>query len=242
MDTVKINSKHVKMIAHRGVSGLERENTCPAFVAAGNRSYFGVETDVHKTRDGKFVVIHDETTKRVSLDKYDIDVEKNDYSAVKDIILPDLDGSIVRQDIRIPLLAEYIAICKKYGKKCVLELKNHFEPEDIRDMIKEIKSLGYLENMIFISFDLENCINLRFMLKDAQIQYLIGDPVTDKDIDILEQHSLDLDVLYTELTKELVDKVHSLGQKVNVWTCDKKDDAEKLIAMGVDYITTNILE
>ena len=38
---------NVKMIAHRGVSGLERENTCPAFVAAGVKSYYGIETDVH---------------------------------------------------------------------------------------------------------------------------------------------------------------------------------------------------
>lgn len=31
MDTVKINSEKVKIIAHRGLSGIERENTCPAF-------------------------------------------------------------------------------------------------------------------------------------------------------------------------------------------------------------------
>ena len=51
MDTIKIKKKKVKMIAHRGLSGLERENTCSAFVAAGNRSYFGIETDVHRTAD-----------------------------------------------------------------------------------------------------------------------------------------------------------------------------------------------
>lgn len=242
MDTVKIDSKRVKMIAHRGVSGLERENTCPAFVAAGNRSYFGVETDVHKTKDGKFVIIHDETTKRVSLGKYDIDVEKNDYSAVRDIVLPDLDGSTDRQDIRIPLLSEYIKVCKKYNKKCALELKNRFEPEDIRDMIKEIKSFGYLYNMIFISFDPDNCKTLRWMLKNAQIQYLTGTPITDKDISMLEKHRLDLDIAYPLLTRDLVDNVHSFGQKVNCWTCDRKEDAEKLIEIGVDYITTNILE
>ena len=39
MDTIKINSNGVKIIAHRGLSGIEKENTCPAFVAAGNRSY-----------------------------------------------------------------------------------------------------------------------------------------------------------------------------------------------------------
>ena len=37
-DTLKLRDSRVKMIAHRGVSGLERENTAAAFVAAGNRS------------------------------------------------------------------------------------------------------------------------------------------------------------------------------------------------------------
>ena len=38
MNTVKIDKKGIKMVAHRGVSGLECENTNAAFVAAGNRS------------------------------------------------------------------------------------------------------------------------------------------------------------------------------------------------------------
>lgn len=78
------------MIAHRGVSGLERENTCAAFVAAGNRSYYGVETDVRMTTDGQFVILHDDTTDRVSGGAYNIRVEENTYQAVKDIVLPDI--------------------------------------------------------------------------------------------------------------------------------------------------------
>ena len=93
MDTIKINAKETKIIAHRGLSGIERENTCPAFLAAANRSYFGIETDVHVTKDGKFVIIHDETTERVSLGKNNINVEETNYEAVRDIILPDLDAS-----------------------------------------------------------------------------------------------------------------------------------------------------
>ena len=43
MNTIKFSKKHVKTIAHRGLSGLEKENTCAAFVAAGNReSYYGI--------------------------------------------------------------------------------------------------------------------------------------------------------------------------------------------------------
>ncbi len=43
------------MVAHRGLCGLEPENSIPAFVAAGNRSYYGVESDVHVTADGKLL-------------------------------------------------------------------------------------------------------------------------------------------------------------------------------------------
>lgn len=66
MNTISIDSKNVQIIAHRGVSGLEMENTAAAFVAAGNRSYFGIETDVHVTKDRKIAVIHDDNTLRVS--------------------------------------------------------------------------------------------------------------------------------------------------------------------------------
>ena len=57
-NTIKLENKgHTQMIAHRGVCGLEPENTNAAFIAAGNRSYYGIESDVHKTADGKFVSI-----------------------------------------------------------------------------------------------------------------------------------------------------------------------------------------
>ncbi|MBE5775575.1 MAG: glycerophosphodiester phosphodiesterase, partial [Clostridiales bacterium] len=67
MNTIKIDHGNVKMVAHRGVSGLELENTNAAFVAAGNRSYYGIETDVHVTLDGKFVCFHDDNTGRVAI-------------------------------------------------------------------------------------------------------------------------------------------------------------------------------
>ncbi|MBR4079264.1 MAG: hypothetical protein IKK29_03535 [Christensenellaceae bacterium] len=242
MNTIKINSGNVKTISHRGISGLERENTCPSFVAACNRTYYGIETDVHVTKDKKFVIIHDETTSRVSL-THDINVEENDYSALENIVLPDLDGSFDRKDIRIPLLQEYIKICKKYEKFCVLEVKNHFEEDDLKKLIDEIAAMDYLDHVIFISFDLDNCINTRKYLKDNDVQWIIGrKEITDDIIQILCDNSLNLDVNYRMVDKALVEKLHSKGIKVNCWTCDDKDDAEFLVGCGVDFITTNILE
>ena len=165
MDTIKVEKKAVLMVAHRGVSGLEPENSIPAFIAAGNRIYYGVETDVHVTRDGKFVIIHDDQTGRVAGD--DIVVEASSYDLLRKINLYDICGTEKnagvtgedkgkRADLIIPSLADYINICKKYDKKCVLELKNKFEPEDIKRMVEEIKELDYVDGMIFISFSYEN--------------------------------------------------------------------------------------
>lgn len=242
MNTVKINAKQAKMIAHRGVSGLERENTCPAFVAAGNRSYFGIETDIHVTKDGKFVVIHDETVTRVSNGRYSMNVEEVEASLLNEVTLPDKDGSIHRQDIRIPMLKDYISICKKYEKIAVLEIKNHFQEEDLKRLVTEIEADGYLDSMIFISFDLENCVNLRKLLPNAKIQFLTEKEVTDAMISMLKENRLDLDLYYPQVNQKVVEQLHAKGIEINCWTCDDKETAEAIVDMGVDYITSNILE
>lgn len=242
MDTIKINKGAVKMVAHRGASGLERENTVPAFLAAGNRSYFGVETDIHRTADGKYVVIHDETTSRVTRGAANINVEENPYDAVKDLVLPDKDGTTMRQDIRIPLLAEYIHICKKYDKVCVLELKNAFNKEEIREIIAIIREYGYLDKVIFISFVLTNCLTLRELLPQQPVQWLTERELTRELMQTLVEQRLGLDSYYKVLTQEVIDALHAEDLEVNCWTVDDPAWAEKLVAMGVDYITTNILE
>ena len=109
MDTIHIDSKNVQMVAHRGVSGLETENTASAFVAAGNRSYYGIETDVHRTADGQFVVFHDDNTQRVAGDA--MVVEETTYETLRSLRLMDTDGQRGRNDLRIPSLREYVRIC-----------------------------------------------------------------------------------------------------------------------------------
>ena len=86
-DTLRLSGPKPKMIAHCGVSGLELENTSSAFVAAGNRSYFGIETDVHRTADGKYIIIHDDDTKRVSGDE--MSVENSTFASLRSIVLMD---------------------------------------------------------------------------------------------------------------------------------------------------------
>lgn len=237
MNTIRFNHQ-IKIIAHRGVSGLERENTCAAFIAAGNRSYFGIETDVHVTKDGKFIVFHDDTTDRL-LGIHHV-IEETDYETLRSLRLTDLDGTR-RGDLVLPSLEEYIRVCKKYGKECVLELKNHFEMKHIREIISIIRSEDWLDHTTFISFDLANCICVRQCLPDQRIQYLVQE-VTEEIISQLVQYGFALDADYRTITRERVAACRKAGIAVNVWTVNTVETAEKMLEFGVDYITTNILE
>lgn len=237
-DTIHVNLPGVKMVAHRGVSGLERENTCAAFVAAGNRSYFGVETDIHRTADGRYIVFHDDNLTRLLGDGRV--VEEMRFDELRALRLTDLDGN-ARGDLLLPTLEEYVHICKKYDKDCVLEIKNHFEPEDIDNVIAIIRGIGWLERTIFISFDLPNMICIRERLPQQRAQYLVS-TFGDDLLDILTGHHLDLDIKYSSLSAEQVRACHEAGIKVNVWTVNEAADAERLAGYGVDFITSNILE
>lgn len=73
------------MIAHRGLSGVEIENTMPAFLLAAQHSYYGIETDVHRTKNGFFVIHHDDDLLRI----YDspLVIKENDLETLKDASL-----------------------------------------------------------------------------------------------------------------------------------------------------------
>ena len=242
MNTIKFDKKNTLVIAHRGLSGLEKENTNAAFVAAGNRSYYGIETDIHVTADGKYVAIHDANTGRVEKEK--LIIEETDFDTLRALPLCDRDGDDSRVDIRIPTLAEYVRICKKYEKICVLELKQPMEADDITRVIEEYREQDYLDGVVFISFHRQNLDEVRRQLPDASVQLLTGEKqiFTDEFLDELAKCGFDLDIHIFTTTKELVDRIHQRGMKVNVWTCDWLDKAEKLVEWGVDYITTNIFE
>lgn len=241
MNTIKIEAaRKPLMIAHRGCSGLERENTNAAFVAAGNRSYWGIETDIHKTVDGKYIVIHDDNTKRVTGDN--IAVEETTFDTLRRLTVFNApSGKKDRSDLCLPSLEEYIEICKKYEKQAVLELKNAFAEEDIYEICDIIEGLDYLDHVTFISFCYDNLVYLRRKHPTASAQFLIKN-FKDDLIDRLEAIHVDLDIHYKSLTAENIALCHEKGITVNAWTVNNKEDAEQLAAWGLDMITTNILE
>ena len=96
------------------------------------------------------------------------------YDTLRRLRLRDIDGKAGCEDLILPSLEEYTGICKKYGKVSVLELKNHFAPEDIDAILESIRQQQWLENTIFISFDLPNLLCIRDRLPHQRAQFLIS--------------------------------------------------------------------
>ncbi len=274
MDTIRIDKGSTQMIAHRGLSGLEMENTVPAFIAAGNRSYYGVETDLRRTGDGRFIIAHDRSTGRVA--EKDMEVESSPYELIRSLKVKDLTPSAepdmkqpaeaagtktVEQGIEaagakaaeqgtepdggrelfFPSLKEYVRVCRKYEKVCILELVSQFTSRETEQIAEEIKELDYLSHVTFISFFLQNLVQLRELLPEQELYYLTFE-FNEEILAHLKRYRLNLDIEYSALTREIVEQLHREGIKVNCWTCDDREEAQRMASWGVDYITSNILE
>ena len=239
METIKIDRENVRMIAHRGLCGLERENTMAAFIAAGNRSYYGIECDIHKTLDGQYVVIHDDDTKRVS--PFDKIISETTYDELKQIELYEVKSTVTSPHLRIPLFSQYLDACKKYEKICFIEFKNAFLEEDIIKVMKIIEDKQYTNKVVFISFILDNLITVRKHNKNVRIQFLTTS-LDQKILLTLRKYHFGIDINTSDLTKSMVDELHKYHIEINVWTVDNPIEALMLVGWGVDYITTNILE
>ncbi len=238
MDTVKFKNSGVKVIAHRGLSGIEAENTVSSFVAAANRTYWGIETDVHVTGDGAYVLIHDDTTERVCKEK--LVVEKSSYQELSGLFVYDRFGN-TRSDRTIPRLEDFLQVCSVYKKHPVIEFKNPFEPKNIKEVLGIVKNFGLLSEAVFISFSKENMINLRKLNKVVKAQLLTSEFEPEL-ITFLKKYGLGIDISVAALTESVASKLKKFGIEINCWTCDLPENAERLCALGIDYITTNILE
>ena len=240
MNSIEFENKgNIKMIAHRGLSGLERENTCPAFVAAAVKSYYGIETDIHVTKDGEFIIVHDDNLDRVA--GVDMCVEESNFAELRAVRMTDTDGVTPREDLFLPTLEEYISICKKYDKQAVLELKNPMREQDVLAIANRVQKAGWFERTTFISFAGSNLVYLRKGYPTANAQFLT-EKCDEADMQFMLENRLDADLCGYCDSKEKVDALHAAGLVVNCWTIDKIEHAEIMKAFGVDMITTNILE
>ena len=152
------------LLIHRGLAKKNFiENTISAFRYCFKKKY-GIETDIHCTKDNKIVCFHDFNLKR----KFKIN------KFLKNFEYHDLLKISKAKKKPIPLLNDLIKLSKN-NKFLMLEIKPLFNNENRRTLLKEIKNL---KNYSITSFKEKNITNLYKMKKNLNLGLLIPSTFT----------------------------------------------------------------
>ena len=227
----------VKLIAHRGFRAVAPENTLPAFEAAGKAGFWAAENDIHRTKDGIWIVHHDYYSYRMT-DK-NRSIEKSNYSSLLKLNIDNGSNYKDYPDLKIPKLEDYLKICAKYNMKAVIELKGKNNTEHYGEIIDMVKKYGV--DAMYISFQKEAVIGVR-KVTDAPLFFIVY-KITEEAIDFakrIENCGIDFDGNDdSNKSKQRVDMILSAGLEPAIWAVDDPQLIKSYSDWGVRYITTN---
>jgi len=210
------------VIAHRGASAYEPENTVRSVLKAVEMGVDAVEVDVRLSRDGVPVVVHDEDLWRVARVKV----------KVRELSLSQLKRLDVGKGEAIPSLSEVIAAVKgRVG--LVVELKEEGLEALVVDLLR---GLGDVMVTSFIHRAVKRVKGYERSLKTGVI--FTGLPIKVVDLAL----EADADALFPRrdfVTPEVVDSAHEHNLAVYPWTVDDPEEVVRLARMGVDGVVTN---
>lgn len=232
------------IIAHRGASHDAPENTLASIRLGWEQGADAVEIDVHQSRDGHIVVIHDATLRKTA------GVDRR----VESLTLAELQALEVGrwkhrrwEGERIPTLSEVLETMPRRGRllveiKCGVNCLPRFV-EAVRG------SVTPAQRVVPIGFDLTTMQLVKWALPECEVCWVAGfsrtlqgwRPGAEHLIEKAKGAGLDgLDVgVRGPVNAEFARKVHAAGLKLYIWTVDSPTRARRLAAAGVDGLTTN---
>ena len=156
----------MKMIAHRGYSKYELENTKEAFLAAANRSYFGIETDITLLKDRSMVLFHDDDLKRLA-NSDNLIRNMNFKEAMRVELIAKGTYHTYNYHIATPL--EYLRICKHYNKYPVIELKWGFDNEAVDKLMELLLEEDMFDKSMIICYTMSTILYLKEKYPDKEV-------------------------------------------------------------------------
>lgn len=225
--------------AHRGFSGLYPQNSLIAFEKAAEAGYNAFECDVHTTKDGQLVVIHDDT----------IDDMTNGTGNVEDYTLSELrsftldNGNGIENypgQLKIPTFEETMEICERYDIIPIIELKK-LDTQYMGDLFSILQSHNLTDKAVLISFEFDYLLEARKYSDSVKLMYLLK-LVTKKDVDKCIENGnigIDFDYVYYPLSASAIKYAKDNGLTLGAWTVDNTSVMDILVFSGVKYITTN---
>lgn len=226
-----------KNFAHRGFSGKYPENTMLAFKKAIEEGADGIENDVHYTKDGVLVVIHDEKVDRTT----------NGSGYVKDMTYEEisaLDASYTFKEFgvqHVPTLREYFELVKDKDIVTNIELKTGvYEYPGIEKMVYDmIKEFDIKDRIIISSFNHYSILRMKAIDPTIKCGLLEESWLVNAGAYVASTGVECYHPMYKNMTPEVVKEIKSHGLEINTWTVNDKSEIQEMFERGVDSVISN---
>ena len=240
-------------VAHRGASTLAPENTIEAFRLAVEAGAGGLELDVHMTRDGHIVVIHDATVDRTT----------NGSGAVSEMTLDELrrfdaghnfspDGGSTRpyrgRGVWVPTLGEVLEEFPGVAVNIEIKAGTPGIEETVLGILRDANALGRALVVStphaivkrfrkissgHISTGASRCeIGVFYILSRLRLERLVRPAYEALQVPLLHRGIL-------VVTPRFIRAAQARGVRVDVWTINQAEEMRRLLDLRVDVIMTD---
>ena len=240
-----INAKHFLqngVTAHRGDSGTHPENTFTAIQSALGLGADWIEIDVHASKEGELVIIHDDRTGRVG--DHDVTVAGSPLSELRTIdvatgfrVAHALDESACPPE-PMPTLREVLVRIKRQDKTRLSIQPKADVVDAVVALVKEVKAEAW------VGFNDGDLAKMRRVKELAPEIPVFWDRPADfplaQDIATAKELGFESLVVHADgVTAEVVKALHGAGLESGAWTVNDEAAMRRLRGLGVQRIYTD---
>jgi glycerophosphoryl diester phosphodiesterase len=220
-----VKMKTYRIVAHRGASAYEPENTIRAIRRAIELKADMSEVDVHSTRDGHLVVIHDA----------EVDRTTNGKGIVKEMSLQEIRKLDAGKGEKVPTLQELLRVAKNF-MGVMIEVKAIGIEKPLLELVR---SEGMSNQVIVTSFMSDVVRKIRELESKMSTGQIFSWKIPNIAKKAMELKISAMVPAFELVTEEMVRELHEISVPVYAWTVDDRRVAESLVEIGVDGIITN---
>lgn len=218
-------ARQIKVVGHRGARGLEPENTLRSFRGALELGVDVLECDVHMTRDGRVILMHDHTLDRTT----------NGSGAPGDFTFEDIRELDAGQGERVPVLEELLDLVRGQVELHV-ELK---DPTALMPVLEMVTARQARDWVLLTSGDTALLKRLRTADPGIRVEHIFGNPPGDAVQRALAVKATRTSCRFNHLTQAFVDESHRYGLEVIAWPPNTPEELRQALEFGVDMVCTD---
>ncbi|MFG2300444.1 glycerophosphodiester phosphodiesterase [Actinacidiphila glaucinigra] len=212
-------------VGHRGVMGVEPENTLRSFVRAEREDMDQIELDLHLSKDGALIVMHDVKVDRTT----------DGSGLIGDFTLDELRDLDAGHGERIPVFEE---VLDAVTKPIQAEIKDVAAARVLAGVMRE---RDLVERVDVLSFHDEALAEIRELVPDVRTVLVAQGPMGSEIVTRAQAVGAKLVSLsLRRISLALVQECHRAGISVIAWTVNTPADLALARALGLDGVVTDL--